>query len=154
MAPTTSSSAWCHVRRCRKTGEGQDEGGEAGWQAWHGGVSRRGWASLIAPPAAPPSSPRRPPNPPPDGQSRARANREKVGTPMPIWRDGGVDGWIVFGGPARAGPGGGGGGRHPPGGGAAGCGRAPAPPPPGAGGPRRGGGGGPPGGGGAQPPGA
>ena len=54
--------------------EGQDEGGEAGWQAWHGGVSRRGWASLTVPPAAPPSSPRRPlsrpPNPPPNGQSR------------------------------------------------------------------------------------
>src|SRR3954468_21345870 len=56
--------------------EGQDEGGEAGWQAWHGGVSRRGWASLTVPPAAPPSSPRRPlsrpPNPPPNGQSRAQ----------------------------------------------------------------------------------
>src|SRR4051812_3082384 len=51
--------------------EGSDEGGEAGWQAWHGGVSRRGWARLIVPPAAPPSSPRRPPNPPPNGQSRA-----------------------------------------------------------------------------------
>src|SRR3954463_8711784 len=51
--------------------EGSDEGGEAGWQAWHGGVSRRGWASLIVPPAAPPSNPRRPPNPPPNGQSRA-----------------------------------------------------------------------------------
>src|SRR3954462_11818076 len=38
---------------------------------------------------------------------------------MPIWRDGGVDGWIVFGGPARAGPGGGGGGRRARGGGAA-----------------------------------
>src|SRR3954453_9195621 len=46
----------------------------------------------------------------------ARANREKVGTSMPIWRGGGVDGWIVFGGPARAGPGGGGGGGAPPGG--------------------------------------
>jgi hypothetical protein len=32
---------------------------------------------------------------------------------------GGVDGWIVFGGPARAGPGGGGGGRDARGGGAA-----------------------------------
>src|SRR3954453_4333898 len=56
--------------------EGQDEGGEAGWQAWHGGVSRRGRASLAVPPAAPPSSPRRPlsrpPNPPPNGQSRAQ----------------------------------------------------------------------------------
>src|SRR3954469_19578158 len=55
--------------------EGQDEGGEAGWQAWHGRVSRRGWASLTVPPAAPPSSPRRPssrpPNPPPNSQSRA-----------------------------------------------------------------------------------
>src|SRR5690349_21606582 len=48
-----------------------------------------------------------------------RADREKVGTPMPIWRGGGVDGWIVFGGPARAGPGGGGGGRDGRGGGAA-----------------------------------
>src|SRR3954453_22260010 len=67
-----------------------------------------------------------------------RANREKVGTPMPIWRDGGVDGWIVFGGPARAGPGGGGGGRHARGGGAAGRGRALHRPPAGAGGPRRG----------------
>src|SRR3954464_9331938 len=38
---------------------------------------------------------------------------------MPIWRDGGVDGWIVFGGPARAGPGDGGGGRDARGGGAA-----------------------------------
>src|SRR3954451_1201804 len=67
-----------------------------------------------------------------------RANREKVGTPMPLWRDGGVDGWIVLGGPARAGPGGGGGGRHARGGGAAGRGRGPRRPPPGAGGPRRG----------------
>src|SRR3954452_24509067 len=49
-----------------------------------------------------------------------RANREKVGTPMPIWRGGGVDGWIVFGGPARAGPGGGGGGLDAPGGGGGG----------------------------------
>src|SRR3954452_20085404 len=57
------------------------------------------------------------------GFSRTRANREKVGTPMPIWRDGGVDGWIVFGGPARAGPGGGGGGGAPPGGGGGGGGR-------------------------------
>src|SRR3954468_22965928 len=61
--------------------EGQDEGGEAGWQAWHGGVSRRGWASLIVPPAAPPSSPRRPPNPPPDGQSRAQ-KRMQLQTPQ------------------------------------------------------------------------
>ena len=38
---------------------------------------------------------------------------------MPISRDGGVDGWIVFGGPARAGPGDGGGGRDARGGGAA-----------------------------------
>src|SRR3954469_1900935 len=53
---------------------------------------------------------------------------------MPIWRDGGVDGWIVSGGPARAGPGGGGGGRPAPGGGGAGGGGAPARPPPGAGG--------------------
>src|SRR3954449_6548986 len=30
---------------------------------------------------------------------------------MPIWRGGGVDGWIVLDGPARAGVGGGGGGR-------------------------------------------
>src|SRR5919202_430238 len=30
---------------------------------------------------------------------------------MPTWRGGGVDGWIVFGGPARASAGGGGGGR-------------------------------------------
>src|SRR3954453_19629600 len=57
-----------------------------------------------------------------------RANREKVGTPMPIWRDGGVDGWIVFGGPARAGPGGGGGGGPAPGGGGGGRGEAGAPP--------------------------
>src|SRR5690348_18224549 len=48
-----------------------------------------------------------------------RASREKVGTSMPIWRGGGVDGWIVFGGPARAGPGDGGGGRDARGGGAA-----------------------------------
>src|SRR3954452_10494289 len=52
--------------------QGQDEGGEAGWQAWHGGPPRGGWPSLIVPPAAPPSSPRRPPNPPPNGQSRAK----------------------------------------------------------------------------------
>src|SRR5690349_23793024 len=38
---------------------------------------------------------------------------------MPISRGGGVDGWIVFGGPARAGIGGGGGGRDARGGGAA-----------------------------------
>src|SRR4051794_41501340 len=38
---------------------------------------------------------------------------------MPIWRGGGVDGWIIFGGPARAGPGDGGGGRDARGGGAA-----------------------------------
>src|SRR4051812_50071985 len=50
---------------------------------------------------------------------------------MPIWGDGGVDGWIVFGGPARAGPGGGGGGRHARGGGAAVRGRALARLPPG-----------------------
>src|SRR3954454_22748074 len=67
-----------------------------------------------------------------------RANREKVGTPMPTWRDGGVDGWIVFGGPARAGPGGGGRGRHARGGGAAGRGRPLERLPLGAGGPRRG----------------
>src|SRR5690242_20778104 len=57
---------------------------------------------------------------------------------MPIWRDGGVDGWIVFGGPARAGPGGGGGGRDARGGGAAVRGRPLDRPPLGAGGPRRG----------------
>src|SRR4051794_2854948 len=57
---------------------------------------------------------------------------------MPIWRDGGVDGWIVFGGPARAGPGGGGGGRHARGGGAAVRGRPLDRPPLGDGGPRRG----------------
>src|SRR3954452_10744567 len=62
------------------------------------------------------------------GFSRTRANREKVGTPMPIWRDGGVDGWIVFGGPARAGPGGGGGGGATRGGGGGGAGRAAATP--------------------------
>src|SRR5689334_1674931 len=38
---------------------------------------------------------------------------------MPIWRGGGVDGWILFCGPARAGPGGVGGGRDARGGGAA-----------------------------------
>src|SRR5919206_294342 len=52
--------------------EGQDEGGQAGWQAWHGGASRRGGGGLTRPPAAPPSSPRRPPDPPPNGQSRAK----------------------------------------------------------------------------------
>src|SRR3954447_891288 len=57
---------------------------------------------------------------------------------MPIWRDGGVDGWIVFGGPARAGAGGGGGGRHARGGGAAVRGRPLDRPPLGDGGPRRG----------------
>jgi transposase len=36
---------------------------------------------------------------------------------MPILRGGGVDGWIVLGGPARAGIGGGGGGRDARGGG-------------------------------------
>src|SRR3954447_18996907 len=51
---------------------------------------------------------------------------------------GGVDGWIVFGGPARAGPGGGGGGRHARGGGAAVRDRPLDRPPLGAGGPRRG----------------
>src|SRR5690349_24834158 len=74
-----------------------------------------------------------------DGRAiRSRANREKVGTRMPIWRDGGVDGWIVFGGPARAGPGGGGGGRDARGGDAAVRGRPLDRPPLGAGGPRRG----------------
>src|SRR3954451_15920767 len=72
------------------------------------------------------------------GLSRTRANREKVGTSMPIWRDGGVDGWIVLGGPARAGPGGGGGGGDGPGGGGGGRRRARRAPPPGGGGPRRG----------------
>src|SRR3954470_3959127 len=67
-----------------------------------------------------------------------RANREKVRTPMPIWRDGGVDGWIVFGGPARAGAGGGGGGRRARGGGAAVRGRPLDRLPLGAGGPRGG----------------
>src|SRR3954447_21810038 len=38
---------------------------------------------------------------------------------MPIWRGGGVNGWIVLDGPARAGVGGGGGGRDARGGGAA-----------------------------------
>src|SRR5947209_20050776 len=57
---------------------------------------------------------------------------------MPIWRDGGVDGWIVFGGPARAGPGGGGGGRDARGGGAAVRGRPLHRLPLGAGGARRG----------------
>src|SRR3954466_16026211 len=61
-----------------------------------------------------------------------RASREKVGTSMPIWRGGGVDGWIVFGGPARGGPGDGGGG------GAAVRGRPLDRLPLGAGGPRRG----------------
>src|SRR3954463_10746052 len=63
--------------------EGQDDGGEAGWQGGHGGVSRRGWASLTVPPAAPPSSPRRPlsrpPNPPPNGQSRAKPTSPDLG---------------------------------------------------------------------------
>src|SRR5439155_27166004 len=60
-----------HRREC------SDEGGEAGWQAWHGGVSRRGCASLSLPRAPPASRPRpplgRPPNLPPNGQSRAQA---------------------------------------------------------------------------------
>src|SRR3954452_14346852 len=43
---------------------------------------------------------------------------------MPTWRGGGVDGWIVFDGPAAAGPGGGGGGRHARGGGPSVRGRA------------------------------
>src|SRR3954470_15136427 len=51
---------------------------------------------------------------------------------------GGVDGWIVSGGPARAGPGGGGGGRRARSGGAAVRGRALDRPPLGAGGPRGG----------------
>src|SRR4051794_41277242 len=51
---------------------------------------------------------------------------------------GGVDGWIVFGGPAGAGPGGGGGGRDARGGGAAVRGRPLDRPPLGAGGPRGG----------------
>src|SRR3954470_4825173 len=51
---------------------------------------------------------------------------------------GGVDGWIVSGGPARAGPGGGGGGRRARSGGAAVGGRALDRPPLGAGGPRGG----------------
>src|SRR5436305_12800084 len=53
-----------------------------------------------------------------------RAKREKVGTPLPTWEGGGIDGWITFDGPAGAGPGGGGGGRHARGGGAPGRGRA------------------------------
>src|SRR3954463_4702622 len=42
--------------------EGSDEGGEAGWQAWHGGVSRRGCGRLSLPRAPPASKP-----PPPLG---------------------------------------------------------------------------------------
>src|SRR3954453_96021 len=42
----------------------------------------------------------------------SRAKREKVGMPLPTWEGGGIDGWIIFDGPAGAGPGGGGGGRH------------------------------------------
>src|SRR3954447_10578874 len=61
--------------------EGSDEGGEAGWQTWHGGVSRRGCASLSLPRAPPASRPRpplgRPPNLPPNGQSRAHILGEK-----------------------------------------------------------------------------
>src|SRR3954447_13235364 len=69
--------------------EGSDEGGEAGWQAWHGGVSRRGWGSLSLPPPPPPSRPRpplgRPPNLPPNGQSRAyAASRILVRAPSPL----------------------------------------------------------------------
>src|SRR4051794_41611372 len=94
-----------------------------------------------------------PTTPKPD-KSLTRANREKVGTPMPIWRDGGVDGWIVFGGPARAGPGGGGGGGARPGGGAGGWRGAPPPPPPGGGGAPPGGAGRPHAGGAARAAGA
>src|SRR3954466_5855907 len=54
----------------------------------------------------------------------ARAKREKVGMPLPTWEGGGIDGWIIFDGPAGAGPGGGGGGRHARGGGAPVRGRA------------------------------
>src|SRR3954465_7612790 len=53
-----------------------------------------------------------------------RAKREKVGMPLPTWEGGGIDGWIIFDGPAGAGPGGGGGGRPPPEGGPPGRGRA------------------------------
>src|SRR3954452_22498689 len=52
-----------------------------------------------------------------------RAKREKVGMPLPTWEGGGIDGWIIFDGPAGAGPGGGGGGRHARDGGPPGCGR-------------------------------
>src|SRR4051812_10332057 len=62
----------------------------------------------------------------------ARAKREKVGMPLPTWEGGGIDGWIIFDGPAGAGPGGGGGGRDPRGGGPPGGGRAREPPPRGA----------------------
>src|SRR3954452_2135699 len=40
----------------------------------------------------------------------SRAKREKVGMPLPTWEGGGIDGWIIFDGPAGAGPSGGGGG--------------------------------------------
>src|SRR3954470_9054237 len=53
-----------------------------------------------------------------------RAKREKVGMPLPTWEGGGIDGWIIFDGPAGAGPGGGGGGRHARGGGPPGRGGA------------------------------
>src|SRR3954449_1455949 len=63
--------------------------------------------------------------------------------PLPTWEGGGIDGLIIFDGPAGAGPGGGGGGRHARGGGPPGRGRAldrlpPGPPRPPGGGPRGG----------------
>src|SRR4051794_41955583 len=59
--------------------EGSDEGGEAGWQAWHGGVSRRGWGSPSLPPAPPASKP-----PPPLG----RAPEPPPNRPKPALRGG------------------------------------------------------------------
>src|SRR3954464_10039394 len=51
--------------------------------------------------------------------------------PLPTWGGGGIDGWIIFDGPAGAGPGGGGGGRHARDGGPPVRGRALGRPPPG-----------------------
>src|SRR3954452_11694412 len=72
MAPTSSSSAWRHVRRCRKTGSkarmrAAKRAGRRGTAASLGG----GGAGLLFPPPHPPPVRARPPPPPHHLQVRA-----------------------------------------------------------------------------------
>src|SRR4051812_31701680 len=80
-----------------------------------------------------------------------RANRGKVGTSVPRWEGGGMDGWSVFDGPAEPRASGGGGGGEARRGGAGVCGGGRGRLPPGGGGAGGKGGGGPAGGGGGPP---